>query len=97
MYLAVPTVSFEFVSRPPSTSSRMRPTPKSRTFTSPSLASMTLDGFRSRWTTPARCAASSPVAIWAAIAAAQATGSRPASASASSDDSGTPSMYSITR
>ena len=73
------------------------PTPKSSTFTTPSAASITLDGLRSRWTTPARCAASRPLAICAPIAAAHATGSWPLSASASSVSRVIPSMYSIAR
>ena len=97
MYLAVPTVTSELVRGAPSTSSRISPTPKSSTFTTPSAASITLDGLRSRCTTPARCAASRPLAICAPIAAAHATGSWPLSASASTVSRVIPSMYSIAR
>jgi hypothetical protein len=37
--------------------------PKSRSLTTPSGVMRTLAGFRSRWTTPASCATSSPSAI----------------------------------
>ncbi len=37
-----------------------RASPKSRTRTRPSSPTITLDGLKSRWTSPARCAAASP-------------------------------------
>ena len=65
---------------PPSTSSRIRPDAEVQDLHhARPAASITLDGLRSRWTTPARCAASRPRAICAPIAAAHATGSWPSS------------------
>ena len=52
--------------------------PKSRTLTLPSGRSLTLAGFRSRWTIPFSCAASSASAIWRAMPSASSIGMRPA-------------------
>ena len=41
--------------------------PKSSTFTVPSARTLMFAGFRSRWTMPASCAASSASAIWRAM------------------------------
>ena len=51
--------------------------PKSSTLTVPSGVILMLAGFRSRWTIPFSCAASSASAIWRAIASASSTGSGP--------------------
>ena len=53
-----------------------RARPKSRIFTRPSLASMMFSGLRSRWTTPAACAAARPSATCAAISISLRTGTR---------------------
>ncbi len=50
--------------------------PKSRSLTPPRV-SITLPGFRSRWTIPARCAASSACAIWAPRRRTSGSGSGP--------------------
>ena len=44
--------------------------PKSSTLTTPSGVTLMLAGFRSRWTIPFSCAASSASAIWRAMASA---------------------------
>ena len=51
--------------------------PKSSTLTDPSGVRFTLAGFRSRWTMPFSCAASSASAIWRAISSASSTGTGP--------------------
>ena len=51
--------------------------PKSRTLTLPSGRSFTLAGFRSRWTIPFSCAASSAAAIWRAMPSASSMGIGP--------------------
>ncbi len=51
--------------------------PKSRTLTAPAGVRFTLAGFRSRWTTPFSCAASSASAIWRATSSDSSTGSGP--------------------
>ena len=66
-YLAVPTMRPGWVRSAPSAALAM---PKSATFTRPSPASSTLAGLMSRWTRPARWAASSASATWAARPAA---------------------------
>jgi hypothetical protein len=52
--------------------------PKSRTLTPPSGVILTFAGFRSRWTIPRACAASTASAIWRAMASASSTGIGPA-------------------
>ena len=52
--------------------------PKSRTFTTPSGVILIFAGFRSRWTMPFSCAASSASAIWRAMASASVERHRPA-------------------
>ncbi len=48
--------------------------PKSKTFTLPSSVILILAGFRSRWITPASCAASNASAICFAIGSASSSG-----------------------
>ena len=52
--------------------------PKSSTFTTPSGVILMFAGFRSRWTIPFSCAASSASAICRAMVSASASGSGPA-------------------
>ncbi len=68
--------------------------PKSSTLTSPSLVSMTLLGFTSRWTMPSRWAASSASATAAVTRAASAGPSGPEASRAASVS---PSSSSMTR
>ena len=51
--------------------------PKSSTFTMPSGVTLMLAGFRSRWTMPFSCAASSASAIWRAMVSASSSGIGP--------------------
>ena len=51
--------------------------PKSRTFTRPSLVTLMLAGFRSRWTMPRSCAYSSASAICLAMDSASSIGIAP--------------------
>ncbi len=68
--------------------------PKSSTLTLPSGQSMRLVGLRSRWQIDSACAADSTAHAWAAMAAAQGTGSGPCSLTTSATV--TPSMNCIT-
>ena len=54
-----------------------RAMPKSMIIASPSVSTMMLAGFRSRWTTPAACAAASPDIIDRAMRRVVSTGSFP--------------------
>jgi hypothetical protein len=107
MYAAVPRTTPESVFGPEGKSalhspgsrcspilSRALARPKSSTLTAPSAVILTLAGFRSRWTIPRSCAASSASAIWRAIGSASPSGSRP---SLMRSPSVGPSMSSITR
>ena len=67
--------------------------PKSRSL-APDLVRMTLPGFRSRWTTPAACAAASASPISRAYLMARSTGNRPCARRWASVS---PSRYSMTR
>ena len=58
-------------------SAAVRAMPKSESFTCPSEATRMLDGFTSRCTMPAPCAAASALAVWARIGAASSGVSRP--------------------
>ncbi len=71
--------------------------PKSSTLTWPSGVSRTFAGFRSRWTTPFRCAASSARAIWSAMPSPSSSGSAPASMRRVRSSPGTSSMTSALR
>ena len=51
--------------------------PKSMMMASASFSIITFAGLRSRWTTPASCAALRPDATWRAMAITDVTGSRP--------------------
>ena len=55
-------------------------TPRSRSRTVPSGATIMFSGFRSRWTSPSLCAASRTPAIWSTIPAASGIGCGPPSA-----------------
>ena len=68
--------------------------PKSESFTWPSGATRMLEGFTSRCTIPAPCAAASALATWARMGAASSGLSRPRWRITS--DRSVPSMYSIT-
>ena len=70
-----------------------RARPKSISF-APLRVSITLPGFRSRWTIPRRCAVSSASAIWIATRTCSAGGSGPFARRAVSVS---PSINSITR
>ncbi len=65
--------------------------PKSSTLTLPSGVTFTLPGLRSRWMTPAACAASSPSATWRPTSSASSTGNAPARVSSASVGPGTSS------
>ena len=67
--------------------------PKSSSL-APVFVSITLPGFKSRWTTPARCAKARPSAIWMAQAIASAGAMGPCASRAARV---TPSSFSITR
>ena len=77
MYDGEPTMRPVFVTRD---SSRMVATPKSVSLALSSWSTRTLAGFTSRWTTPARCAASSAVSTCRPRRAARSWGSGPSSA-----------------
>ena len=62
----------------PATGSSALASPKSSTLTVPSGRSLMLAGFRSRWTMPCSCAASSASAICLAIGSASSSGIAPA-------------------
>lgn len=68
--------------------------PKSSTFTRSSGVTTTFAGFRSRWTTPCSCAASSAIATWRAISSASRTGTAPRAMRFARSSPGT---YSIAR
>src|SRR4051794_12636897 len=68
--------------------------PKSESFTCPSGATRMLEGFTSRWTMPAPCAAASALAVWATTGAASSGESRPRVRTSSARS--VPSTYSIT-
>ena len=73
-YAAVPTTVMVCVSAPDPSARAM---PKSRTRVRPSSAMRMLPGVMSRWTTPARCAASNASQTSAAMPTQRATGSGP--------------------
>jgi hypothetical protein len=81
----------EFVFRPTSPALPAPPAstsfanPKSSTFTVPSARTLMLAGLRSRWTTPASCAASSASAICFAIGSASSSGIGPRAMRSASD------------
>ena len=68
--------------------------PKSVTFTMPPGASSRLAGLMSLCTSPARCAACRPAAVWATMSRHRAGSSGPAASASASDG---PSTSSITR
>ena len=70
-----------------------RASPKSMSL-APPLVSMTLPGFKSRWTMPERCARSSASAISMPVRSSKSVGSGPRSSRAASVS---PSINSITR
>ena len=88
IYAAVP-ITVPSMVRVSSESVTCLASPKSSSFTEPSVVTMMLAGFRSRCTTPLRCAASNASAICVA--------SRTASAAGCGPRIGAPSMYSSTR
>jgi hypothetical protein len=74
---------------------RMAAIPKSISLIAPWSVTSTLSGLRSRWTAGMAWAWDSTVAIWAPMAAAQATGS--GAAGSMNARSGVPATSSITR
>ncbi len=91
MYAGVPS---GIAVRDAAPASSARATPKS-VMTTRSFPRSTLSGFRSRWITPAACAASSPAQIAATISTAAASGSGPSRAMRVASES--PSMSSIVK
>jgi hypothetical protein len=78
MYSSVPTIAPAAVAVAVAALTE-REIPKSMIRAWPSGSIMTFSGFRSRWTTPASCAATRPAAICFAIFSASGTGRRPRS------------------
>jgi hypothetical protein len=90
MYSGVPSSA-----APPLKSSDRPASPKSVTLTFPFSSIITFEGLRSRWMTPASCAAASPAHNCRAISVALSAGRRPKRLM--TEESSSPRTYSIER